>query len=115
MSENEEKATLIKINNHLNLFNYWPNLHYGETELLSISRIAKRQGEKDEEINIIKNKFIDIHSRLKGSWVLPVNSYSLKEVAKRLKFEWSQKGSSGAKALLWWRQCQKAISQNTIK
>ncbi|AAP99355.1 MULTISPECIES: TM0106 family RecB-like putative nuclease [Prochlorococcus] len=115
LSNHTEEIAWGNIKRKLKSHPNWPVLHYGETESLSICRMAKRQGEEDKEINIIRNKFIDIHSRLKGSWVLPVNSYSLKEVAKWLKFEWSQKGSSGAKALLWWRQCQKAISQNNIK
>ena len=96
----------------LKSFPDYPILHYGETELLSICQLAKRQEEQEEELHIIKNNFIDIHARLKKGWILPVKNYSLKSVAKWLGFKWNKEGTNGAKALLWWRQYERAMSSN---
>ncbi len=82
----------------------WPILHYGETELITLCSLAKRQKIEEEEIDLISKRFIDIQSRLRKSWHLPTNSYGLKAVANWTGFEWRQKGAEGATALLWWRQ-----------
>ena len=44
-----------KINNKINVFPDFPILHYGETELLSILKLAKSQGASRVEIDNIKN------------------------------------------------------------
>ncbi len=106
LDKNKEEIIWKRIKNKLNSQPSWPIIHYGETEVLNISRMAKRQGESENDIKLLKNRFIDIHIRVKKHWVLPVNSYGLKAVAKLIDFNWSQKNVSGAKALLWWRQWQ---------
>ncbi|WP_413677080.1 TM0106 family RecB-like putative nuclease [Prochlorococcus sp. MIT 0602] len=107
LNKKSESLAWKKIKNKLNSFSDFPILHYGETELLSISQLGKNQGENVEEVKKIISNFIDIHSRLKEGWLLPVHSYSLKVVAKWLNFNWNQKDANGAQALLWWRQSQK--------
>jgi len=82
----------------------WPLLHYGETEAVSLLRLAERQGASAEERAALKRRLIDVHQRLKRHWLLPVNSYGLKAVAGWLGFHWSQPGVDGARCLLWWRQ-----------
>lgn len=82
----------------------WPLLHYGETEAVSLLRLAERQGASEAERADLKRRLIDVHQRLKRHWLLPVNSYGLKAVAGWLGFQWSQSGVDGARCLLWWRQ-----------
>jgi predicted RecB family nuclease len=82
----------------------WPLLHYGETEAVSLLRLAERQGVSEGERGRLKRRLIDVHQRLKRHWLLPVNSYGLKAVAGWLGFHWSQNGVDGARCLLWWRQ-----------
>ncbi len=101
--DNEEKIWK-KLKNRLKTFKNFPVLHYGETELRSFYKLAKRQGESEEEIKEMTIRFIDIHARLKEGWMLPVSNYSLKNVAQWLKFRWTHRRSNGARALLWWRQ-----------
>ncbi len=86
-------------------------LHYGETEPISLLKLAKNQGANLEELESIKNRFIDIHSLIKEYWCLPVSNYSLKSVAEFIGFKWNQKGADGARALLWWRQWKRSRTQ----
>jgi len=82
----------------------WPLLHYGETEAISLLRLAERQGATEAERGRLQRRLIDVHQRLRRHWLLPVNSYGLKAVATWLGFRWSQGGVDGAHCLLWWRQ-----------
>ncbi|MFZ9318866.1 MAG: TM0106 family RecB-like putative nuclease [Vulcanococcus sp.] len=82
----------------------WPVLHYGETELLALVRLAQRQGAKEKEIQALRARMLDVHQRLRRHWWMPTNSYGLKAVASWLGFAWRQKGVDGARALLWWRR-----------
>ena len=100
----DEKVTWQRLQKKLNTYKNWPILHYGETEALALYRLAERQNAKENELLEIKARCIDIHSRIKEQWRLPVNSYGLKSIASYLDFEWSDKGVDGAQALLWWRQ-----------
>ena len=82
----------------------WPVLHYGETELLTLVRLAQRQGASERELKLLRSRLLDVHQRLRRCWWMPTNSYGLKAVAGWLGFAWSQKGVDGARALLWWRR-----------
>jgi predicted RecB family nuclease len=82
----------------------WPLLHYGETEVLTLVRMAQRQGASQAEQARLRARCLDVHQRLRQHWLLPVNSYGLKAVAQGIGFRWSQTGVDGARALLWWRQ-----------
>ena len=56
--------------------------------------------------------FIDLHSLIRKSLILPIKNYSLKTVSNWLGFEWAQKDVSGSKALYWWIQYQ--ITENEV-
>ena len=82
----------------------WPVLHYGETEAISLLRLAERQGLTPAARARLRSRLVDVHARLRRHWLLPVPSYGLKSVAGWLGFEWRQKGVDGARCLMWWRQ-----------
>ncbi len=111
----QEKITWSQINNKIKNLPNWPIIHYGETEVLSMIKLAKNNGASEEDIDNIKNNFIDIHARLKSAWLLPVKNYSLKSVAKWIDFKWHQKNVDGPKALLWWRQWINNNNSNLLK
>jgi uncharacterized protein len=90
----------------------WPVLHYGETEKKAIIYIAKNLNYSFEEINSLTSRFIDLHTYIRKSWILPLKNYGLKTVSNWLGFEWEQKNVSGSKALYWWIQYQ--ITENEI-
>ncbi len=90
----------------------WPVLHYGETEKIAIINIAKKLNFSVKEIEFLKSRFIDLHTLIRKSWILPIKNYSLKTVSNWLGFEWEQKDVSGSKALYWWIQYQ--ITDNEL-
>ena len=91
----------------------WPLLHYGETERLTLVRMAQRQGASAADLARLQGRCLDVHERLRRHWLLPVNSYGLKAVAHWIGFRWSQSGVDGARALLWWRQWRLADPART--
>ncbi len=102
--EHGEGLCWERLKGKLSFYKDWPVMHYGETEAISLLRLAKMQGLPVKELDVLRNRFIDIHARLRRHWRLPVNSYGLKSVANWAGFQWQQKGVDGARALLWWRQ-----------
>jgi uncharacterized protein len=95
--------------------NYWPVLHYGETERIAILNLARQLDLDEEEIEILKSRFIDLHLILRGSWILPIRNYSLKTVANWMSFKWKQKNASGSKALYWWIQYKSTLNDLFLK
>jgi len=71
---------------------------------VGLLRLAERMGADEAERSRLKGRLIDVHQRLRRTWLLPVNSYGLKAVAGWRGFRWSQEGVDGARCLLWWRQ-----------
>ena len=116
LSYNQAEDSLIwkRIKRKLNYYKGWPIIHYGETEYLSLYRLAKRNHATDPELKELKDRFIDIHSRIKRNWLLPINNYGLKSVANLIGFKWSQEGVDGPQALLWWRQWKNSRKKNKI-
>ncbi len=108
-SKGESYKQIIKI-----LFSNkeWSVLHYGETEKIAIINIAKELNFSFEEIDSLSSRFIDLHTLIRKSWILPLKNYGLKTVSNWLGFKWAQKNVSGSKALYWWIQYQ--ITENEI-
>ena len=104
LQEHGEKRCWQRIQRFLATFPDWLILHYGETESLALLRMAKRQGASDQEQQVLRERLIDVHARLRAHWRLPLSSYGLKAVAGWRGFKWGQSGADGARALLWWRQ-----------
>ena len=104
LQEHGEERLWQRLRALLERYPDWPLLHYGETEAISLLRLAERQGASEAERSRLRRRLIDVHQRLKRHWLLPVNSYGLKAVATWLGFRWSQRGVDGARCLLWWRQ-----------
>ena len=104
MAEHGEQRSWLRLQRLLSRYDGWPILHYGETETLSLRRLAQRQGASDAQLRRLKRRLVDVHARIRSHWRLPLSSYGLKSVAAWRGFRWSQAGVDGARALLWWRQ-----------
>ena len=104
LDRKNEQLAWKRLKRKLNNYPNWPILHYGETELISIYRLAQRNNAKDKDLKLINSRCIDIHSRLRKHWLLPINNYGLKTVANYIGFNWLKEGTNGPMALLWWRQ-----------
>ena len=110
--KNNKQESYKKIINILFLNREWPIIHYGETEKIAIINIAKNLNYSLEEIDLLKTRFIDLHTLIRKNWILPIKNYGLKTVSNWLGFEWEQKNVSGSKALYWWIKYQ--ITDNEV-
>ncbi len=104
LQEHGEERLWQRLQTLLAAYPDWPVLHYGETELLALVRLAQRQGASERQIAQLRERLVDVHQRLRRHWWMPTNSYGLKAAAGWLGFQWSQPGVDGARALLWWRR-----------
>jgi uncharacterized protein len=98
LQEQGEDRLWLRLQKLLAAHPNWPVLHYGETEAISLRRMADRQGSTPP------SGLIDLHHRVRNHWRLPVSSYGLKAVAHWRGFRWSQPAAEGARCVLWWRQ-----------
>jgi len=81
LAEHGEQRSWLRLQRLLNRYEGWPILHYGETETLSLRRLAQRQGASDAQLRRLKRSLIDVHARIRSHWRLPLSSYGLKSVA----------------------------------
>ena len=110
-----ELSFLLKLFEKINSQPDWPIFHYGETEKVSVIKIAKKLKINSLELEKIQSRFIDIHLLIRLSWILPLKNYSLKTVANWIGFNWNQKDVSGSKALLWWIQYQNTSNKSFLE
>lgn len=78
--------------------------HYSHHEKTMLKKLFERyQGDKMIYKKIIEN-MVDLLPVLKKSAVLPVYSYSIKNIAKYLGFRWSSEQASGSQSILWYEK-----------
>jgi uncharacterized protein len=79
--EHGEARLWQRLQQLLNAYPDWPVLHYGETERLAVLRLAQRQGARERELALLRERLVDVHQRLRQHWWLPTNGYGLKATA----------------------------------
>jgi predicted RecB family nuclease len=79
-----------------------PIYHYHHYERTAIKALALRHHVEPARAPAILARMRDLHKDLAGSAVLPVYSYSLKAVAKRLGYRWSHPDASAAQSMFWY-------------
>ena len=92
MREDEEKLLddfIAFLNEHID-YNFY---HYGHYEQ---SIFENKWG------NLPKVKLINIEKTIKDSVIMPVASYSLKNIAKVLGFKWKNKDASAVQSMCWY-------------
>ena len=70
------KRILVKLLKKINSHKDWPIFHYGETEKISIIKMAREMNLNSLELEKIKSRFIDLHLLIRFSWILPLKNYS---------------------------------------
>ncbi|MBD3249010.1 TM0106 family RecB-like putative nuclease [Candidatus Woesearchaeota archaeon] len=75
--------------------------HYAPYEKNALKKLRKKYGCDEETYRKITNNMIDLFSVVKKTAVLPLYSYSIKDIAKHLGFEWSEKDASGGQSTIW--------------
>jgi uncharacterized protein len=76
-----------------------PIFHFSDYEVETVKRLAKLYGTPFQEIRPLLSRFVDVHQRVMSAVTLPVESYSLKHLARWLGFEWRDAGVTGSQCV----------------
>ncbi len=95
--------------------------HFSEYEAETVCRLAHLYGLGSSELQWIRSHMVDLHTHVVNSVILPIEGYSLKQIAKWLGFQWRNPDITGADCVCLYdrwletgdRQClQKIIAYN---
>jgi uncharacterized protein len=98
----EEGRAFQELLAYLELHRGAPIYHYHHYERAAIQSLAARHSVEPQRAPAILSRMRDLHRDLSGTVVLPVYSYSLKAVAKRLGFRWTHPDASAAQSMFWY-------------
>jgi uncharacterized protein len=79
-----------------------PIYHYHDYERSALRRLVTRHGVDPARAPALLERMRDLNHDLVSTAVLPVYSYSLKAVAKRLGYRWSHPEASAAQSIFWY-------------
>jgi len=81
-----------------------PIFHFSDYEVETVKRLAKLYQTPTEQIQLLLSRFVDMHQQVMNSVTLPVESYSLKHLARWLGFEWRDPGITGSQSVCLYDQ-----------
>ncbi|MCW6037092.1 TM0106 family RecB-like putative nuclease [Spirulina subsalsa FACHB-351] len=81
-----------------------PIFHFADYEVDTVKRLSRSYGIPSQPWRQFLQRFVDIHHWVTASVVAPVESYSLKSLAKWLGFEWRDPDMSGDQTVCWYDQ-----------
>lgn len=73
-----------------------PIYHFSDYELETVTRLAHTYGLTGGSLGELRSRFIDLHTLVTNTVILPVEGYSLKQVAKWIGFSWRDPNTTGA-------------------
>lgn len=98
----EEGCAFGKLLAYLETLPDAPIYHYHHYERTAVRHLADRHQVEPARAPRLLARMRDLHKDLAASAVLPVYSYSLKAVAKRLGYRWSHPEASAAQSMFWY-------------
>ncbi len=84
-----------------------PIFHFCDYEVKTVRRLARRYQTASPRWEPLMTRLVDVHQLVSQGAILPVESYSLKSIARWVGFEWRDSDASGAQSLYWSDQWQK--------
>jgi len=91
----------LKYFEHLDNFKLYTYSHHEKSMLKKL--FIKHKG-NEETYNKIQQNIIDLFKVVKETTVLPIYSYTIKDVAKFLGFRWTSQNASGSQSIVWYDQ-----------
>jgi predicted RecB family nuclease len=76
-----------------------PIFHYSDYEAETIKRLAKLYNTPSWQVKQLLSRCVDVHQRVMSSVTLPVESYSLKSLARWIGFDWRDPEITGAQCV----------------
>lgn len=101
-NENEQEQIFIDFITLLQSLNEFTIYHYGSYEIQALKRIAKKlTTEQQEFLKTMIDKSFNVLNIFSNNIYPPTYSNSLKDIARFLKFDWSEKDASGFQSIVW--------------
>ncbi|HEY9673456.1 MAG TPA: TM0106 family RecB-like putative nuclease [Waterburya sp.] len=76
-----------------------PIFHFSDYEVETVKRLAKLYQTPQKQLQPLLSRFVDVHWHVMNTATLPVESYSLKHLARWLGFEWRDTGITGSQCV----------------
>lgn len=77
--------------------------HYHIYEKTYLNKLSDTYG-GNEQLNDFINNLIDLSPLCLKSFIFPVYFYSIKDIAKHLKFKWQHEKAGGGQSILWYEK-----------
>ncbi len=81
-----------------------PIFHFCAYEAQTVARLAKLYQTPGQLVDPLLSRFIDLHHWVTRTVTLPIESYTLKLIARWLGFQWRNPEANGAQAIYWYTQ-----------
>ncbi len=81
-----------------------PIFHFCSYEVQTVARLAQQYGAPHRFIESLRPRFFDLHAWVTRTAALPIESYTLKLIARWLGFSWRNSAANGAQAICWYSQ-----------
>lgn len=92
-----------------------PIYHFCAYEVQTVERLAALYGTPEQVVQPLIDRFIDLHALVTRTVVLPVESYTLKLIARWLGFQWRNSEANGAQSIYWYSEWLATGSRNFIE
>jgi uncharacterized protein len=81
-----------------------PIFHFCAYEVQTVERLAKLYQTSSQLVKPLLTRFIDLHQWVTNTVTLPIESYTLKLIARWLGFQWRDAEANGAQSIYWYTQ-----------
>ena len=98
----------------LELYPDAPIFHFSDYEVETVKRLAKLYNTPFKQVKPLLSRFVDMHERVMNTVTLPVESYSLKHLARWLGFEWRDSGITGSQCVCLYDQWLKTSDRSLL-
>ncbi|HEY9727659.1 MAG TPA: TM0106 family RecB-like putative nuclease [Chroococcales cyanobacterium] len=101
----------------IDLVSFYPDapiFHFSDYEVEAVKRLAKLYQTPKQHMRAILSRFVDLHERVTNTVTLPVESYSLKHLARWLGFEWRDPGITGSQCVCLYNQWLKTSDRSAL-
>jgi uncharacterized protein len=101
----------------LDLVSLYPNapiFHFSDYEAETVKRLAKLYNTPPWQLKSLLSRFVDVHQQVMNTVTLPVESYSLKHLARWLGFEWRDPGITGSQCVCLYDQWLKTGDRSLL-
>lgn len=81
-----------------------PIFHFCTYEIQTVERLAKLYRTPQALTRSILKRFVDLHEWVVQTATLPIESYTLKFIARWIGFQWRDADANGAQSIYWYNQ-----------